>query len=119
MSGKKIRVFDTFAGYGGAHFGFKKTKIPHEVVGFSEIDSYADYIYKHNHGDIKNYGDITKINPKDLPDFDILCAGFPCQPFSQAGHKRGFDDNHNSERGNLFFNISLACVFKYGEKCPP
>ena len=48
MDDKKIRVFDTFAGYGGAHFGFKKTKIPHEVVGFSEIDPYADYIYKHN-----------------------------------------------------------------------
>jgi DNA (cytosine-5)-methyltransferase 1 len=108
MSGKKIRVFDTFAGYGGAHFGFKKTKIPHEVVGFSEIDSYADYIYKHNHGDIKNFGDITKINPKDLPDFDVFTGGFPCQPFSQAGARLGELDT----RGTLFYDIIRICSVK-------
>lgn len=108
MSGKKIRVFDTFAGYGGAHFGFKKTKIPHEVIGFSEIDSYADYIYKYNHGDIKNYGDITKINPKELPDFDVFTGGFPCQPFSQAGARLGELDT----RGTLFYDIIRICSVK-------
>jgi len=108
MERKKIRVFDGFAGYGGSHFGFKKTKIKHEVVGFSEIDTYADYIYKLNHGDIKNYGDITKINPKELPDFDIFTGGFPCQPFSQAGTRLGELDT----RGTLFHDIIRICSVK-------
>jgi DNA (cytosine-5)-methyltransferase 1 len=108
MSGKKIRVFDSFAGYGGSHFGFKKSKIPHEVVGFSEIDSYANYIYKLNHGDILNYGDITKITPKALPDFDIFTGGFPCQPFSQAGVRLGELDT----RGTLFHDIIRICSVK-------
>jgi len=103
-----IRVFDAFAGYGGSHFAFKRTKIPHQFVGFSEIDKYADYIYKLNHGDIKNYGDITKINPQDLSDFDFFTAGFPCQPFSQIGSRLGELDI----RGTLFHDIIRICSIK-------
>lgn len=84
-----------------------------ECVFASEIDDFARQTYEANYkkispklfeNDLFNK-DIRTITPKNLPDFDILCAGFPCQPFSQAGFKRGFADNHNSERGNLFFNI--------------
>ena len=60
----KIRLFDTFAGYGGAHFGLKKAGLPHEGIGFSEIDEFADKIYRLNHPGVENYGDITKINEK-------------------------------------------------------
>jgi DNA (cytosine-5)-methyltransferase 1 len=71
-------------------------------IGFSEIDKYAASIYQRHFPNHKNYGDITKINEKELPDFDILCGGFPCQSFSIAGKRRGFDDT----RGTLFFEIA-------------
>lgn len=70
-------------------------------VGFSEIDKYATVIYQKHFPDHKNYGDITKINEKELPDFDLLCGGFPCQSFSIAGKRGGFSDT----RGTLFFEI--------------
>ena len=63
---KKIRVFETFAGYGGASFGLKKVGIDHKVIGFSEFDKYADIIFTKNHPNIKNHWDITKVNTKDL-----------------------------------------------------
>lgn len=101
---EKIRVFEMFAGYGGASFGLKKAGINHEVVGFSEIDKFADQCWKQNHGDnVKNWGDCTKINPNELPDFDLLTGGFPCQAFSVAGKSQGVDDEKG--RGLLFNDI--------------
>ena len=102
---------DLFAGIGGFHIALHN--LGGKCVFASEMDVSARKTYKHNFQKIspelfKNKmfnDDIRNVTPSDIPDFDILCAGFPCQPFSQAGHKRGFDDNHNSERGNLFFNI--------------
>lgn len=70
-------------------------------IGYSEIDKYATQIYQ-KHFNHKNYGDITKINETELPDFDFLCGGFPCQSFSIAGKRRGFEDT----RGTLFFDIA-------------
>ena len=72
-----------------------------KCIGYSEIDKYAIQIYK-KHFNHKNYGDITKINAKELPNFDFLCGGFPCQSFSIAGKRRGFEDT----RGTLFFDIA-------------
>lgn len=71
-------------------------------VGYSEIDKYADAIYQYNFKGSKNYGDITKINGYELPDFDLLVGGFPCQAFSTAGKRRGFEDT----RGTLFFDLA-------------
>lgn len=71
-------------------------------VGYSEIDPYAIQIYQTHFPTHKNYGDITKINEKELPDFDLLVGGFPCQSFSVAGKRGGFSDT----RGTIFFEIA-------------
>lgn len=76
-------------------------------IGYSEIDKYATQIYS-KHFNHKNYGDITKINADELPDFDFLCGGFPCQAFSIAGKRRGFEDT----RGTLFFDIARILQVK-------
>ena len=71
-------------------------------VGYSEIDKYASSIYQRHFPNHKNYGDITKINTEELPDFDLLVGGFPCQAFSIAGKRRGFNDT----RGTLFYQLA-------------
>lgn len=72
-----------------------------QCIGFSEIDKHAIATFESHFPDIKNYGDATKINPSELPDFDMLCGGFPCQSFSIAGKRKGFQDT----RGTLFHEI--------------
>jgi DNA (cytosine-5)-methyltransferase 1 len=104
----KLKVFEAFAGYGGASFGLNKSKLNYEVVGFSELDKYASEIFELNHPGIKNFGDITKISPVDLPNFDLLTGGFPCQPFSSAGLGYGELDI----RGTLFYDIIRICEIK-------
>ena len=112
MKQKKFKFIDLFAGIGGFHLAMHK--LGGECVFASEIDRYARKTYIHNFKKISPQlfeedlfnEDIRNIVADEIPDFDLLCAGFPCQPFSQAGYKRGFDDTHNSERGNLFFNIA-------------
>lgn len=79
-----MKLFEAFAGYGGASFALKKAGIPFELIGFSEIDKYAIKCFEQNH-DGKNLGDITKIDWQQVPDFDLLTGGFPCQDISQAG----------------------------------
>lgn len=105
---KKLRVFEAFAGYGGASFALKKANINHEVIGFSENDTDAIDLFEFNFPGIKNYGDITKINPKQLPDFDLFTGGFPCQPFSTVGKRLGELDT----RGTLFGDIIRICEYK-------
>lgn len=104
----KIKVFEAFTGYGGASFGLKKAKIPYKVIGYSEVDKFACELFESNFPGVKNYGDITKINPNDIPDFDLFTGGFPCQPFSQVGLGKGEDDT----RGTLFHNILEICKVK-------
>jgi DNA (cytosine-5)-methyltransferase 1 len=102
-------MLDLFSGIGGFHKGFEQAGYEFEWVGFSEIDKYASAVYKHRFPNAKELGDITAIRPKrDLPShIDILCGGFPCQAFSVAGKRKGFNDT----RGTLFFEI--ARILRY------
>ena len=107
---EKIRVFEGFAGYGGASFGLKRSGLSFEVVGMSEFDKFARQILSANFPTIRNWGDITKINPDELPDFDLFTGGFPCQPFSSAGLQLGEEDKYG--RGTLFYDIFRICKNK-------
>lgn len=93
-----IRYFSLFSGIGGFEIGIGKLG---QSVGYSEIDKYAIQIYE-KHFNHKNFGDITAINELTIPDFDLLVGGFPCQSFSIAGKRGGFNDT----RGTLFFDIA-------------
>lgn len=106
--GQVIKVFEAFAGYGGASFGLKKTGIKYEVVGYSENDKDAIELFEFNFPHIPNYGDITKIKAKELPEFDLFTGGFPCQPFSTVGKRLGEMDI----RGTLFEDIIRICKLK-------
>lgn len=91
-----------FSGIGGFEYGMDQSDVEFKCVGFAEVDKYATSIYSRHFPKHKNYGDVTKIRTEELPDFDFLVGGFPCQSFSNAGKKRGFDDT----RGTLFFEIA-------------
>lgn len=106
MNNKKaFRFIDLFAGIGGLRLPFDK--LGGECVFSSEIDKYAQKTYFANYGELPQ-GDITLINANDIPDHDLLLAGFPCQAFSQAGKKQGFYET----RGTLFFEIQRILVAK-------
>ena len=107
---KPIRVFEGFAGYGGASFGLKRSGINYEVVGMSEFDKFASALLYQNFPTIKNWGDITILKPEELPDFDMFTGGFPCQPFSSAGLQLGENDKYG--RGTLFHHILRICAVK-------
>ena len=103
---KPLRYIDLFCGIGGFRYAaqsiFKKFKLNGECVFSSDIDKYAQKSYEANFLE-KPTGDITKIEAKEIPDFDLLFAGFPCQAFSICGLQKGFADN---TRGTLFFDIA-------------
>jgi DNA (cytosine-5)-methyltransferase 1 len=102
---QELRFIDLFAGIGGFHLAL--SDLGAKCVFASEKDSHARSTYQANF-DTSTFElnqDIRKIAPDQIPDHEILCAGFPCQPFSQAGLKKGFQDGEDSERGNLFFCI--------------
>lgn len=137
-NGRQIRYFSMFTGVGGFELGIERAysnqqssrKFQDEqrrdrnineegrnvlsttstplCIGFSEIDKYANQLLAKRFPDIPNFGDCTKIEADKLPDFDMLCGGFPCQSFSIAGKRRGFQDT----RGTMFFHIARILEVK-------
>lgn len=102
-----FKVASLFAGIGGICYGFKQAGA--QIVWANEIDRDACKTYRHNFGE--EYlveGDIKEVDPNTIPDIDILNGGFPCQAFSVAGYRKGFED----ERGNLFFEITRILEVK-------
>lgn len=115
---KTIRVFEAFAGYGGASFGLRRCGYPFEVIGMSEIDPSACRMLDVNFPDIPKLGNIRTIREQlerdrnHIPDFDLFTGGFPCQPFSSAGLQLGEKDKLG--RGTLIYEILEICSIK----CP-
>lgn len=138
MKNERIRYFSMFTGVGGFELGIERANDnqkagrrgqekniseqgsgnsssqsnigQHSIscVGFSEIDKYANQLLAKRFPNIPNFGDCTKIEADKLPDFDMLCGGFPCQSFSIAGKRRGFEDT----RGTMFFHIARILEVK-------
>lgn len=102
----RVRYLSLFSGIGGFELGFQQAAdelgIEAECVGYSDIDKHALATYERRFPEHRNLGDVTLIDADALPDFSLLFAGFPCQAFSVAGQRRGFDDT----RGTLFFDVA-------------
>lgn len=101
-----IKTIDLFSGVGGIRLGFEQAcaeaGVEHSCVFASDISKNACKVYRDRFpSGPEPLQDITKVKPEDIPDFDVLLGGFPCQAFSHAGHRKGFEDL----RGTLFFNI--------------
>ena len=110
---KKIKVASLFSGIGGIDLGLLQAG--YEIVWANEIEKSAADTYKYNlGGNSIVVGDIKNIEANEIPDFDVLAAGFPCQSFSTAGKQRGFDDS----RGNLFFQVARVAAAKKPPSSP-
>lgn len=109
---RTYKSIDLFAGIGGIRLGFEKAFGKQiETVFVSEWDEHAQKTYRANFKDNFDIaGDITKIDESDVPSFDICLAGFPCQAFSMAGRRQGFNDDYKGLcRGTLFLDVARIC----------
>lgn len=112
----KIRVFEAFAGYGSQSLALERLKrhfpeFDYEVVGISEIDKYAVTAYNALHGEVPNYGDISKIDWKEVPDFDLFTYSFPCTNLSNAGKQEGCEEGSGTA-SSLLWECRKAIVAK-------
>ena len=101
-----MRFVELFGGIGG--FSLAMQREGFKCVGYYEIDKYAVQTYNKNFGTIHEPKDIREVKADDIPDHEILCGGFPCQSFSIAGKRMGFEDT----RGTLFFEIARIAKIK-------
>lgn len=102
-----LKAIELFAGVGGIRLGFQQVfKEKLTFVFASELDKFACQTYHANYGELP-HGDITQTDAKDIPSHDIILAGFPCQAFSVAGLRKGFDDT----RGTLFFDVARIAQY--------
>lgn len=106
-----LRVFEAFAGYGSQALALKYIGIPYEVVGIAEIDPNATKAYMSIHGDTKNYGDVSKVDWSQVPDFDLLTWSSPCQDFSNAGLQRGGEEGSGT-RSSLLWEVKRIIEVK-------
>lgn len=99
-----MKYISLFSGIGGFEYGIQQSKYADklECIGYSEVDKYAEDVYRYHFPNHTRLGDVTKIRTEELPEFDFLVGGFPCQSFSVAGKRGGFNDT----RGTLFFEIA-------------
>lgn len=104
-----MRFVDLFAGLGGFHLAL--SRLGHECVFASEIKPKLQKLYRQNFPGVHIEGDITKVDARSIPQHDILCGGFPCQPFSFSGKKQGFEDEQG--RGNLFDEICRVLSYHH------
>lgn len=102
---RKIKLLDLFSGIGGFSLGLRNAGFEFEEHYFSEIDKYAIANYKYHFKNAKYVGDVKTIQPADIGAIDIVAGGFPCQSFSIAGKRQGFEDT----RGTLFFEVVRLC----------
>jgi DNA (cytosine-5)-methyltransferase 1 len=99
---EEIKFVDLFGGIGGFRYGLEQASDKYKCVWYCDIDKYAVQTYNNRYGESYEPRDIRKIKTEDIPEFDMLCGGFPCQAFSIAGKRGGFKDT----RGTLFFEIA-------------
>lgn len=108
---EKLRVFEAFAGYGSQSMALRRLGIDYEVIGISEIDKYAIQAYMAVHGETPNYGDISKIDWKEVPEFDFLTYSFPCTDISSAGLQKGLEEGSGT-RSSLLWECKKAIEAK-------
>ena len=104
-----LRYAEFCTGIGGFRLGIEQSSLNANAVYTNEIDDSCENTYTNNFGSKFNSKDIFTLNPADLPDFDMICSGFPCQPFSQAGLEQGFND----PRGTIFFKLMEIINIKH------
>ena len=111
---EKLKVYEAFAGKGTFSEAFTELNIPHDIVGYCEIDKYASTAFAaiHNVSEDLNGWDITNINPHTLPDFDVFTHGSPCTSFSIAGKKDGGDEGSGTESSLMWYSVEIISVKK-------